>query len=197
MRKPAKKCRAPGAGLELARKEKSWAVEEDLETLNREENENNSRVPDQNGVSLLYIIVEIHHSGRKPSEWRQQKQLCLRNRLKIRWPEKLENKDLSVRTSQARSYHTRNYENKVEMELNTHRENQQKMRARRCIGTRKEREESSSRRRLGDAQPRRNEDSRDNLVCGTAWRSDGQRNSRIEICVLEPSSSPSHKKWPQ
>ena len=27
----------------------------------------NSRVSDQNGVSLLYIIIEIHHSGRKPS----------------------------------------------------------------------------------------------------------------------------------
>ena len=26
-----------------------------------------SRVSKQNGVSLLYIIVEIHHSGRKPS----------------------------------------------------------------------------------------------------------------------------------
>ena len=28
---------------------------------------NNSRVPDQNGVSLLYIMLEIHHSGREPS----------------------------------------------------------------------------------------------------------------------------------
>ena len=26
-----------------------------------------SRVPDQNGVSLLYIVVEIHHSGRQSS----------------------------------------------------------------------------------------------------------------------------------
>ena len=26
-----------------------------------------SRVSDQNGVSLLYIMLEIHHSGRKPS----------------------------------------------------------------------------------------------------------------------------------
>ena len=26
-----------------------------------------SRVSDQNGISRLYIIVEIHHSGRKPS----------------------------------------------------------------------------------------------------------------------------------
>ena len=26
-----------------------------------------SRVPDQNGVSLLYIMLEIHHSGREPS----------------------------------------------------------------------------------------------------------------------------------
>ena len=25
-----------------------------------------SRVADQNGVSLLYIILEIHHSGREP-----------------------------------------------------------------------------------------------------------------------------------
>ena len=26
-----------------------------------------SRVPDQNGVSPLYIMLEIHHSGQKPS----------------------------------------------------------------------------------------------------------------------------------
>ena len=26
-----------------------------------------SRVPDQNGVSLLYIMLEIHHSGRETS----------------------------------------------------------------------------------------------------------------------------------
>ena len=26
-----------------------------------------SRVPDQNGVSPLYIMLEIHHSGREPS----------------------------------------------------------------------------------------------------------------------------------
>ena len=26
-----------------------------------------SRVPDQNGVSLLYIMLEIHHSGWEPS----------------------------------------------------------------------------------------------------------------------------------
>ena len=25
------------------------------------------RVPDQNGVSLLYIMFEIHHSGQEPS----------------------------------------------------------------------------------------------------------------------------------
>ena len=25
------------------------------------------RVPDQNGISLLYIMLEIHHSGREPS----------------------------------------------------------------------------------------------------------------------------------
>ena len=29
-----------------------------------------SRVPNQNGVSLLYIILEIHHSGREPSIYR-------------------------------------------------------------------------------------------------------------------------------
>ena len=28
-----------------------------------------SRVPDQNGVSLLYIMLEIHHSGWEPSIW--------------------------------------------------------------------------------------------------------------------------------
>ena len=28
---------------------------------------NISRVPDQNGVSLLYIMFEMHHSGREPS----------------------------------------------------------------------------------------------------------------------------------
>ena len=28
-----------------------------------------SRVPDQNGVSQAWYIVEIHHSGRKPSIW--------------------------------------------------------------------------------------------------------------------------------
>ena len=30
---------------------------------------NISRVSDQNGVSLLYIKLEIHHSGREPSIW--------------------------------------------------------------------------------------------------------------------------------
>ena len=30
---------------------------------------NISRVSDQNGVSLLYIMLEIHHSGWKPSIW--------------------------------------------------------------------------------------------------------------------------------
>ena len=29
----------------------------------------NSRVPDQNGVSLQYIMLEIHHSGREPSKF--------------------------------------------------------------------------------------------------------------------------------
>ena len=28
-----------------------------------------SRVPDQIGVSLLYIMLEIHHSGREPSNF--------------------------------------------------------------------------------------------------------------------------------
>ena len=28
--------------------------------------DNISRVSDQNGVSLLYIVLEIHHSGREP-----------------------------------------------------------------------------------------------------------------------------------
>ena len=28
-----------------------------------------SRVPNQNGVSLLYIMLEIHHSGWEPSIW--------------------------------------------------------------------------------------------------------------------------------
>ena len=28
-----------------------------------------SMVPDQNGVSLLYIMLEIHHSGREPSKY--------------------------------------------------------------------------------------------------------------------------------
>ena len=28
-----------------------------------------SRVPDQNGVSLLYIMLEIHHSGQEPSKY--------------------------------------------------------------------------------------------------------------------------------
>ena len=30
---------------------------------------NISRVPNQNGVSLLYIILEIHYSGREPSNF--------------------------------------------------------------------------------------------------------------------------------
>ena len=32
---------------------------------------NMSRVPNQNGVSLLYIMLEIHHSGREPSIFRK------------------------------------------------------------------------------------------------------------------------------
>ena len=31
-----------------------------------------SRVSDQNGISLLYIMLEIHHSGREPSKWNSQ-----------------------------------------------------------------------------------------------------------------------------
>ena len=31
-----------------------------------------SRVPSQNGVSQAWYIVEIHHSGRKPSKWTKQ-----------------------------------------------------------------------------------------------------------------------------
>ena len=34
---------------------------------------NESRVSDQKGVSLLYIIVEIHHSGRTPSKRKRVK----------------------------------------------------------------------------------------------------------------------------
>ena len=30
-------------------------------------NYHNSKGPDQNGVSLLFIMLEIHHSGREPS----------------------------------------------------------------------------------------------------------------------------------
>ena len=30
---------------------------------------NRSRVPDQNGVSQAWYIVEIHHSGQEPSKW--------------------------------------------------------------------------------------------------------------------------------
>ena len=30
----------------------------------------NSRVSDQNGISLLHIILEIHHYGREPSNVR-------------------------------------------------------------------------------------------------------------------------------
>ena len=38
-----------------------------LITLNTYPNRNISRVSNQNGVSLLYIMLEIHHSGREPS----------------------------------------------------------------------------------------------------------------------------------
>ena len=34
---------------------------------NNNNNEGISRVSDQNGISLLYIILEIHHSGRELS----------------------------------------------------------------------------------------------------------------------------------
>ena len=37
----------------------------------REIEKNISRVQDQNGISLLYIMLEIHHSGREPSKYRQ------------------------------------------------------------------------------------------------------------------------------
>ena len=36
-------------------------------TLKNVITQNILRVPDQNGVSLLYIMLEIHHSGREPS----------------------------------------------------------------------------------------------------------------------------------
>ena len=32
-----------------------------------------SRVSDQNGVALLYINLEIHHSSREPSKWKGNK----------------------------------------------------------------------------------------------------------------------------
>ena len=35
-----------------------------------------SRVPDQNGVSRVWYIAEIHHSGRKPSIWLSQQIMC-------------------------------------------------------------------------------------------------------------------------
>ena len=35
--------------------------------LQKKRRENISRVPDQNGVSQLYITLEIHYSGREPS----------------------------------------------------------------------------------------------------------------------------------
>ena len=34
-------------------------------------NRTESRVPDQNGISQAYYIVEIHHSGQEPSRWNQ------------------------------------------------------------------------------------------------------------------------------
>ena len=47
------------------------------ERLGKRDKENNqnkyiSRVPDQNGVSLLYIMLEIHHSGWEPSIYQKQ-----------------------------------------------------------------------------------------------------------------------------
>ena len=36
-----------------------------------------STVPDQSGISLLYIILEIHHSGREPSIYTKLFGLCL------------------------------------------------------------------------------------------------------------------------
>ena len=52
--------------------------------------ENISRVPDQNGVSPLHIMLEIHHSGREPSiyEWSAYP------------PPKLETKAASIHTFQ-------------------------------------------------------------------------------------------------
>ena len=45
-------------------------------------NENSiSRVPDQNGLSLLYIMLEMHHSGRKPSICRC---MCLERKQQIK-----------------------------------------------------------------------------------------------------------------
>ena len=40
---------------------------------------NMSRVPDQNGVSLLYIMLEIYHSGRKPSMYSAVRILLVSN----------------------------------------------------------------------------------------------------------------------
>ena len=37
-----------------------------------------SRVSNQNGISLLYIMREIHHSGREPSLWTSAKPVMVR-----------------------------------------------------------------------------------------------------------------------
>ena len=39
------------------------------------------RVSDQNGVSSLYIMLKIHHSGREPSKYDLNPQLSLENKL--------------------------------------------------------------------------------------------------------------------
>ena len=41
-----------------------------------------SRVPDHNGVSLLYIMLEIHHFGREPSIWKD-KNIALSSKIRL------------------------------------------------------------------------------------------------------------------
>ena len=53
---------------------------------------NISRVPGQNGVSLLYIMLEIRHSGREPSIW-----LCVTSHvLPVCWLAVLRGKNFNV-----------------------------------------------------------------------------------------------------
>ena len=45
-----------------------------------------SRVSDQNGLSPLYVMLEIHHSGREPSKYRDEnmrKQYALVNPVQV------------------------------------------------------------------------------------------------------------------